>query len=265
MNLSAGGGILIDSDYITVTGGGIDNNNDDSIIADCTITNNHSKLKSGGLDSTNVNDIEWKGLMLIKNNTSGTNGTVTASDLEPHFFLELAGYCYLKGSIDPKGLGQNLRMTMFVDGAACAAVPEASPAAGHYAQAQKVTLSSATEGATIYYTAVLKDGLVRLTGDEAQLSALQGETTGQIALDLSSWKEQLAAVLYRYAQYKGLMSGSAAPGKTLAFDDLNKVSDYALAAVRWACNAGLLEGSDNQAGTARAQAAAIPDRFCHLK
>jgi hypothetical protein len=74
-------------------------------------------------------------------------------------------------------------------------------------------------------------------------------------------REQLASILYRYAQ-----SESAADGELSAFTDAGDVSDWALDAMRWAVGTGILngmgEGTLNPQGNAtRAQVAAMFGRF----
>ncbi len=76
-------------------------------------------------------------------------------------------------------------------------------------------------------------------------------------------REQLAAMLYRYAQYKGYdLTG----GDLSGFADVGAVSGWAETSLAWAVGQGLLQGSDSQVdpqGSAiRAQTAAILMRFC---
>ena len=76
-------------------------------------------------------------------------------------------------------------------------------------------------------------------------------------------REQLAAILYRYAKQKGYdVSKSAA---LTAFSDADKVSGYASEAMQWAVAEGLLQGSngklDPQGSATRAQVATILMRF----
>ena len=77
-------------------------------------------------------------------------------------------------------------------------------------------------------------------------------------------REQLAAILMRYARYKGL-DVSARAGLE-AFPDRDKISPYAQDAMAWAVSAGLIGGMDGllaPAGSAtRAQAATILMRLC---
>ena len=77
-------------------------------------------------------------------------------------------------------------------------------------------------------------------------------------------REQLAAMLYRYAQYKGY--DLTAGGDLSGFADADAVSGWAETSLAWAVGQGLLQGSDSQVdpqGSAiRAQTAAILMRFC---
>ena len=76
-------------------------------------------------------------------------------------------------------------------------------------------------------------------------------------------REQLAAMLYRYAQYKGY--DLTAGGDLSGFADAGAVSGWAETSLAWAVGQGLLQGSDSQVdpqGSAiRAQTAAILMRF----
>ena len=77
-------------------------------------------------------------------------------------------------------------------------------------------------------------------------------------------REQLAAMLYRYAQYKGY--DLTAGGDLSGFADAGAVSGWAETSLEWAVSQSLIQGSANQidpTGSAiRAQLAAILMRFC---
>ena len=79
-------------------------------------------------------------------------------------------------------------------------------------------------------------------------------------------REQLAAMLYRYAQSKGLDVSAAA--QLDAYADSASVSSWARSAMEWAVGAGLIQGSAGQLapqGTAmRAETAVILARFAQL-
>lgn len=77
-------------------------------------------------------------------------------------------------------------------------------------------------------------------------------------------REQLAAIFYRYAQYKGYDTTQG--GMAIReFGDYESISDYAMSAMAWAVNTGLVKGDSNllyPKGTAtRAEIAALFHRF----
>ena len=77
-------------------------------------------------------------------------------------------------------------------------------------------------------------------------------------------REQLAAMLYRYAQFKGY-DVSASEALT-GYTDADSVSDYAVSAMQWAVGAGLVNGRTAttiapQGTASRAEAAAMLMRF----
>ena len=80
-------------------------------------------------------------------------------------------------------------------------------------------------------------------------------------------RQQMVAILYRYAQLKGYsVTGSA---DTSSFPDHVNVSNYAKDAMAWAVGSGIVAGTSdgrlNPGGTAtRAQFAVIMHRFCEL-
>lgn len=78
-------------------------------------------------------------------------------------------------------------------------------------------------------------------------------------------REQMATILYRYADYKGYDVSNLAD--LFSYTDQEKISSWALAAMRWANRKGLITGRTTTTlvpkGTAtRAEAAVILARFC---
>lgn len=94
---------------------------------------------------------------------------------------------------------------------------------------------------------------------------VSGVSATQFAPNQNVTREQMAAILYRYAQYKGQEAGAADANLT-AFGDVNTVSSYALPAMNWAVKNGLISGtstttlSPNGSAT-RAQVATILMRY----
>ena len=80
-------------------------------------------------------------------------------------------------------------------------------------------------------------------------------------------REQFAAILYRYAQYRGYDVSIGESTNILSYADFDAVSEYAISAMQWACGEGIITGVTESTlvpqGTAtRAQAAAMLMRFC---
>ena len=77
-------------------------------------------------------------------------------------------------------------------------------------------------------------------------------------------REQLAAILYRYAVYKG-MSAVTLEQNLSRFTDADQISAYAVPAMNWAVGKGLINGADGKlspkASATRAQVAAIIHRY----
>lgn len=112
------------------------------------------------------------------------------------------------------------------------------------------------------------DGKTPAYMDEARAWAMEkgisdgSNPTGTIT------REQVATILYRYAQYKGYDTTQG--GMAIReFSDHDSISEYALTALGWSVNTELMQGSDNNltpAGSAtRAQVATILQRFCRNK
>lgn len=81
-------------------------------------------------------------------------------------------------------------------------------------------------------------------------------------------REQLAAMLYRYAVSKGMVKGPATADLSV-FADANSVSSYAVEAMQWAVSTGLIGGMDGklnpQGSATRAQVATMLMRFAELE
>ena len=77
-------------------------------------------------------------------------------------------------------------------------------------------------------------------------------------------REQLAAIFYRYADYKGY--DLTVTGNLDKFKDADKITDYAKTAMQWAVGSGLMKGKsgnllDPQGTATRAEIAAMLHRF----
>lgn len=92
-----------------------------------------------------------------------------------------------------------------------------------------------------------------------------GYSNGSFGPDDTITREQMAAILYRYARYKGydLSAQAALDG----YADAAQVSAYAADAMKWAVGSGLITGTSGttlspDGSATRAQAAVILARFC---
>ena len=99
----------------------------------------------------------------------------------------------------------------------------------------------------------------------AERGIVSGYTADTFGPERNLSREQMAAILYRYASYKQM--DVSATSDLSGFKDLAQLSNYAKTAMQWAHAEGLIVGMSSEilapAGTAsRAQMAAVMMRFC---
>ena len=81
-------------------------------------------------------------------------------------------------------------------------------------------------------------------------------------------REQLATMLWRYAQTEGYDVSVGEDTNILSYTDAFDVAEYAISAMQWACGAGVINGTGDgstltpQGQATRAQAAVMLMRFC---
>ena len=79
-------------------------------------------------------------------------------------------------------------------------------------------------------------------------------------------REQLAAILYRYAQFKGLDVSVGEDTNILDFEDAGAWSDWSVDALQWAVVSGIIQCKDGKlvpkGDASRAEAATMLQRFC---
>ena len=79
-------------------------------------------------------------------------------------------------------------------------------------------------------------------------------------------REQLATILYRYAQAKGHDVSVGEDTNILSYTDALEISEYAIPAMQWACGAGIIQGNGGylnpQGDATRAEIATMLMRFC---
>ena len=105
-------------------------------------------------------------------------------------------------------------------------------------------------------------------GEAVRWAASEGIVKGysdtEFAPDDLITREQIAVIMQRYAQYKGIVADES--DDLSQFADAGDVSDWALGSMQWAVGTGLISGKDigslaPQDNTTRAEAAAILMRF----
>jgi len=108
------------------------------------------------------------------------------------------------------------------------------------------------------------DGKTPADMDAARTWAMENGISDGSSPKSAITREQMAAILYRYAQYKSYDTTQG--GMAIReFTDYDSVSEYALTALAWTVNAGLIQGSNNSimpfGSATRAQVATILQRF----
>ena len=92
---------------------------------------------------------------------------------------------------------------------------------------------------------------------------VNGTSTSTFSPNVNVTREQMAAILYRYAQYKKY--NTAASSSLNSFSDHTSVSGYAVASLQWSVAEKLVNGSNGKlmptGNASRAQVAAILHRF----
>ena len=96
---------------------------------------------------------------------------------------------------------------------------------------------------------------------------VSGYGSGKFGPNDKVTREQLAAILYRYAQYKKYDVSVGEDTNILSYDDAQSISSYAIPAIQWACGAGVVTGKsgsklDSKGNATRAEVAAMLMRFC---
>lgn len=95
---------------------------------------------------------------------------------------------------------------------------------------------------------------------------INGTSDTTFSPDDNITREQIAAILYRYASVNGVDVSIGESTNILSYTDAAAISDYAISAMQWACGAGIIngyeDGSLNPDGSAtRAEAAAMISRY----
>ena len=80
-------------------------------------------------------------------------------------------------------------------------------------------------------------------------------------------REQLAAIMYRYSNYKKYDVSAGEDTNILSYNDISELSEYAVSSMQWACGESLVSGIGNnllapRGNATRAQVATILMRYC---
>ncbi len=95
---------------------------------------------------------------------------------------------------------------------------------------------------------------------------VSGYSDTEFAPDELVTREQVAAMLYRYAKYINADVSVGEETNILSYKDADKISEYAIPAIQWACGSGIMSGYTDgtlrpQNNATRAEAAALTERF----
>ncbi len=95
---------------------------------------------------------------------------------------------------------------------------------------------------------------------------VKGYTETMFAPDENIIREQIAAIMYRYAEYKEYDTSVGENTNILSYVDVSEISEYAIPAVQYAVGSGLMKGKSASTinpkdGATRAEVAAILQRF----
>ena len=101
----------------------------------------------------------------------------------------------------------------------------------------------------------------------AEHGIVSGVSDSAFAPNGAITREQLAVMLYRYAQYKGCDVSVGEDTNILSYTDAAQVAEYAIPAFQWAVGAGIINGTtastlSPKGSATRGQVAAILHRYC---
>ena len=100
----------------------------------------------------------------------------------------------------------------------------------------------------------------------AENKIVEGYGNGKFGPNDDITREQLAAILYRYAKFKGVDVSIGEDTNILDFPDAGECSGWSVSSVQWAVGSGIINGKDGKlvpkGDASRAEAAAMLQRFC---
>ena len=99
-----------------------------------------------------------------------------------------------------------------------------------------------------------------------QNEIVKGISETEFAPDMNITREQIAAIMFRYAKYKGYDVTVGENTNILSYTDFEEISEYAIEAMQYAVDSGLMKGKTETTlnpkdNATRAEIAAILQRF----
>ena len=99
-----------------------------------------------------------------------------------------------------------------------------------------------------------------------QNGIIKGYSETEFGPDDKITREQIAAIMHRYAQYKGYDVSVGENTNILSYDDFDSISEYAIPSMQWAVGSGLIKSKSESTlnpldNATRAEIAAILQRF----
>ena len=99
-----------------------------------------------------------------------------------------------------------------------------------------------------------------------QNGIVNGVTENAFAPDENITREQIAAIMHRYAKYKGYDVSVGEDTNILSYTDTENISEYAISAMQYTVGSGLMKGKSDTTlnpldNSTRAEIAAILQRF----
>lgn len=99
-----------------------------------------------------------------------------------------------------------------------------------------------------------------------QNKIVSGISESEFAPDKNITREQIAAIMHRFAIYKGMDVSVGESTNILSYDDFQDISEYAIPAMQYAAGSGLMKGKTDKTlnpkdNATRAEIAAILKRF----
>ena len=104
------------------------------------------------------------------------------------------------------------------------------------------------------------------SGGNAYGHTVNGVAENAFAPDDNITREQIAAIMFRYAKYKGYDVSVGENTNILSYTDFDEISEYAIEAIQYAVGIGLMKGKTETTinpldNATRAEIAAILQRF----